>query len=163
MNRTSRAWWPLPLRILLGIGFMYHGYPKLFTSNGHRVFAGMLGEMGVPAPRLVSWVVGIVEFFGGVALILGAVVSVAAVLLIIDMLVALFTVHIHAGFSFLNVVATPAGPMYGLPGIEVNLLYIAGLLALVIGGAGPLSVDDALFRRARARPPATLPPREVHA
>jgi putative oxidoreductase len=163
MISTIRSWWPLPLRILIGIGFVYHGYPKLFSANGHHVFTGMLREMGVPAPQVTAWVSAIVEFFGGVALILGAAVSVATVLLIIDMLVALFTVHIHAGFSFLNVVATAEGPRYGLPGIEVNLLYVAGLLALLIGGAGPLSVDEALSHRVRARPPVTPPPREAHA
>jgi putative oxidoreductase len=41
------------------------------------------------------------------------------------------------------------------PGYEVNLLYIAGLLALILGGAGPFSIDRLLTRRKRE--PAAAP------
>lgn len=135
-------WAPIPLRLILGFAFMYHGYPKLFTQEGHEMFLGMLNNIGVPAAGLMSWVVGAVEFFGGLALILGAFVALAAALNVINMLVALFTVHLPNGFNFMNITGmTDQGPQFGMPGYEVNLLYIAGLLALVLGGAGALSVD----------------------
>ena len=79
----------MPLRLILGVGFLYHGAPKLFSAPDHQMFLGMLQGMGVPAAGLMAWVIGIVEVFGGLALILGAFVSVASALLIANMLVAL--------------------------------------------------------------------------
>lgn len=156
MEGKLQRWWPLPLRILLGIGFMVHGAPKLFSQAGHDGFAAMLQQLGVPLPALMAWVVGLVEFFGGIALVIGLFVAEATVLLAIDMLVAMFKVHLAAGFSFLNVTGTsPEGtPIYGMPGAEVNLLYLAGLVALFIGGPGPLSVEErALKPESKLRPP----------
>ncbi len=159
MNVKVDRYWPLPLRILLGIAFLFHGLPKL--GSGHAGFQGMLQGMGVPAPAAASWIVALVEVLGGVALIVGAFVSLAAVLLIIDMLVALFLVHLPNGFNFVNIVGmTAQGPRYGPPGVEVNLLYIAALLALLIGGPGPLSVDE---RAWKPESPLRLPWRHAHA
>src|SRR5439155_26995888 len=71
--------------------------------------------------------------------------------LIFSMLGAMFTVHIKYGFSAVNTMGlTPEGPQLGPPGYEINLLYIAGLVALILGGAGPLSFD-ALGSRRRQR------------
>ena len=123
----------LPLRLILGIGMVYHGWPKIFSSEGHDGFVGMLRDMiGVPFPELMAYVVGLVELFGGLALIAGAFVALVSIPLIINMLVAMFTFHLPNGFNFMN---QP-------PGVEVNLLYIAGLLALIFMGAGALSVDE---------------------
>ena len=134
---------PLPVRIIIGIGFVYHGFPKLFSSEGHTMFLGMLQQIGVPAAELMSWSVGVLEFLGGLALIAGVLVKITSVLLGIDMLVAIFTVHLPNGFSFMNITAmTENGPQFGMPGYEVPLLYIAGLFALVIAGAGPFSFDS---------------------
>jgi putative oxidoreductase len=139
---------PLPLRLILGFGLIYHGAPKLFTSSGHAMIQTMLTDLRIPAPGIMSWVVGIVEFFGGLAILLGAFVSLAALLAIINMLVAMFKVHLAAGFSFMNITGRTEGGglQFGMPGYEVNLLYIAGLAALAIGGAGPFSVDHYLDR-----------------
>ena len=148
MERNVRAYWAIPLRILLGIAFLYHGLPKM--GGGHAGFVAMLQGIGVPVPGFSAWVVALVEVLGGAALILGALVPVATVLLIIEMLVAMFTVHLPHGFGFVNVTGmSPQGPVFGMPGVEVNLLYIAGLLALLLGGPGPLSVDDRVMTRGR--------------
>lgn len=142
----------LPTRLILGFGFAFHGYGKLFSAEGHAGFVGMLQGIGVPAPEAAAWVVGAIEFFGGIALILGAFVGVVAVLQIGVMVVALFTVHLGAGFSFMNVIGMgEAGPQFGIPGFEINLLYIAGLSALLLGGAGALSVDRLLATLASRR------------
>jgi putative oxidoreductase len=59
-----------------------------------------------------------------------------------------FTVNIKYGFSAVNTIGlTPEGPQLGPPGYEINLLYIAGLVALILGGAGPLSIDALRSRR----------------
>lgn len=141
MNETISKYWAVPLRILIGIGFMIHGFPKL-SPGGHAGFAGMLQKMNFPAPELMAWVGGIVEAFGGLLLVIGLFTAEAAALLIVQMLVAMFKVHLPHGFSA------------GDGGIEVPFLYIAGLLALLVGGPGPLSVDEnVLDPKSKLRPP----------
>ncbi len=143
---------PLSLRLILGFSFAFHGFGKLFSAQGHDMFVGMLTGVGVPLPALTSWVVGSVEFFGGLALIVGAGIAVVGVAQLIVMLVALLTVHLPAGFSFMHIIGmTQSGPQFGLPGYEVNLLFIAGLVSLIVSGAGALSIDRLLTaRRANA-------------
>jgi putative oxidoreductase len=140
MQRTWNEWAPLPLRLILGFGFAFHGWEKV--ADGTQSFQGMLEMIGIPGGAATAWFVAILELVGGIALIAGAFVPIIAALLIGDMLVAMVTVHLPHGFSFMNVTGMGAdGPIFGMPGYEINLLYIAGLLALVIGGAGAYSVD----------------------
>ncbi|MCH8016933.1 MAG: DoxX family protein [Acidobacteria bacterium] len=132
----------------MGFGFVYHGFPKLFLPGEREAFVGMLRTIGVPQPGLMAWAVGALEFVGGLALIAGAFVVIFGSLLTINMLVALFTVHLPQGFNFMHMTGmTETGPTFGMPGYEVPLLYIAGLLVLVFGGAGALSVDRRRSRR----------------
>ena len=103
MHEKLSTWGSLPLRLILGISFIYHGYPKVSSAAGHQTFATLLAGIGIPAPDLTAWVVGVVEVGAGVALLIGAFVVCASVLLAIDMLVALFKVHLAAGFSLINI------------------------------------------------------------
>jgi putative oxidoreductase len=153
-NGLSRQW-ALPIRIILGLAFMVHGAPKLFDAAVHHQFQGMLGQLGVPAPALMSWVVGIVEFFGGACLVLGLFTWVASGLLIFDMVGAMVLVHLPQGFDAVHVKGmSDSGPIFGMPGYEVNLVYIAGLLALFVGGPGPISIDA---RARRGESPLSAP------
>ncbi len=148
MTKECSKWAPLPLRLIIGFGFVYHGFPKLFSAGGHEMFVGMLQNIGVPAAGIMAWAVGTVELLGGIALIVGVFGSIASALLIINMLVALFAVHLPNGFNFIHITGmTDAGPVFGMPGYEVPLLYIAGLLALFLRGPSHMSVDDALAQR----------------
>ena len=132
---------PLFLRLVLGFGFAFHGFGKLFPEGGHANFAGMLSGLGVPAPDLMAWFVGVLEFGGGIALILGLWVPILTALLTVNMLVAMFTVHLPAGFNFMNITGmTASGPLFGLPGFGGNLLYIAGLLSLFASGPGAYTI-----------------------
>jgi len=140
------AWAMLPLRLIIGFGFMAHGYAKL--SKGVDGFANILQTIGVPAPGLTAWATALIEFFGGLAILAGAFVPIVSIPLVIIILVALFTVHLPYGFSSIKLMAMTAdGPQFGTIGYELNLLYIAGLLALVLGGPSPFSVDAMLARR----------------
>jgi len=139
-------WAPIPLRLIVGYGFMEHGYAKL--SKGPDTFAGILQALGVPAPHLMAWATILVELCGGFAVLAGAFVAIASVPMAAVLLVALFTVHLPYGFSSIKLVAvTAAGAQFGPPGYEVSLLYLACLSALVMGGAGPFSVDGLIGRR----------------
>jgi putative oxidoreductase len=140
-GRWSR-WAPVPIRLVIGYGFMAHGWVKF--SRGPAAFAKLLAWTGSPLPLPTAWMSTLVELLGGFALFVGAFVEVMSVPLIIMMLVAMFTVHLRYGFSSINTVGvTETGPQFGPPGYEVNLLYIAGLLSLMLTGAGPLSMDRA--------------------
>ena len=102
----------------------------------------------VPLPLANAWLVTLLEIFGGLALLVGAFVAIVSVPLILSMLGAMFTVNIKFGFSAVNTIGlTPAGPQLGPPGYEINLLYIACLVVLILGGAGPLSIDALRSRR----------------
>jgi putative oxidoreductase len=151
LERRYSRWAPLFLRLVMGYGFMAHGWVKL--SRGPAKFQRLLEQLGVPFPHLTSWVVPLVEVLGGLAVLLGVAVAITAVPLIATMLVAMFSVHLKYGFSAINTIGlSPEGPIFGPPGYEVNLLYIAGLLALALGGAGAFSVDALMARRRPRRP-----------
>jgi putative oxidoreductase len=141
-----QRWVPIPIRIILGVGSMVHGWAKL--SRGPAAFAELLKQAHVPLPLANAWLVTLLEIFGGLALLLGAFVTIVSVPLILSMLGAMFTVNIKYGFSAVKTIGlTPEGPQFGSPGYEINLLYIAGLVALILGGAGPLSIDALRSRR----------------
>jgi putative oxidoreductase len=145
-RRLSAPWALLPLRIAIGAGFLLHGLAKL--NRGPEKFSLLLHQLGVPLPLPMAWLTTLTEIGGGVALIVGAFVTIAAVPLIVTMLVAMFTIHIHYGFSAVNTVGlSSAGPQFGPPGYEINLLYIAALLALALQGPSALSVDAARMTR----------------
>ena len=132
---------PLPLRLMLGFGFLVHGYPKLFTAEGHGSLAGTLSGLQIPIPVLSAYLIGAFEFFGGILLILGVAVRIVSALGVAEMLVAAAAVHAGAGFHFMNVVGvTESGLQYGLPGYEVNLLYLAGFLSLMLSGPGRIAL-----------------------
>ncbi|HXC37044.1 MAG TPA: DoxX family protein [Candidatus Acidoferrales bacterium] len=135
-----RKWAPLPLRLIVGYGFMSHGYAKLARGPEH--FAAILKSLGVPSPELAAWATVAVELLGGLAMLIGAFVALISMPMIIVMLTAIFTVHWRYGFSSIKLLAaTPSGAQFGPVGYEINLLYIAAIVVLVMGGAGPLSVD----------------------
>src|SRR5215831_4457133 len=143
-----RRWVPIPIRMILGVGFMVHGWAK--WNRGPAVFAELLKQAHVPFPLANAWMVTLLELFGGLALLMGAFVALVSIPLIFSMLGAMFTVNIKYGFSAVNTIGlTPEGPQLGPPGYEINLLYIAGLVALILGGAGPLSIDARRSRRRR--------------
>jgi len=101
----------------------------------------MLGGIGVPLPGLTAWGVGAVEVAGALAILLGVYVTLASGLLLVNMAVAAVAVHLAHGFNFINITGMgDQGPIFGMPGVEVNLLYIAALLALLLSGPGALSV-----------------------
>lgn len=122
------------MRLVIGYGFMVHGYAKL--SRGPENFAKVLDYIGVPFPQFMAWFVTVVELLGGFAMILGAFVVLLSVPLIFVHLVALSTVHLRYGFSSVNTIGmSPDGPLFGPPGFEVNLLYIGGILVIAALGA----------------------------
>lgn len=147
--RDLRTWAPIPLRLIVGYGFMQHGIAKLL--RGPEAFPAIVHAMGLPFPHLLGWATIAVEILGGAAVLLGAFVVPASLPMAVVLLVAMFTVHLPYGFSSIKLLAvTPDGARFGPPGFETDLLYLAALLALVLGGSGPWSIDGYRQRRRRS-------------
>ena len=144
-----RDWYAIPLRLIVGYGFMEHGYAKL--ARGPQAFADILHALGMPAPTVLAWATILVELIGGFAVLVGLQIPLASIPMAVVLLVAIFTVHLPYGFSSIKLLSvTAAGAHFGQPGYETDLLYLAGLAALVVGGSGPLALDR-LWLRARGR------------
>ncbi|MGN7201688.1 DoxX family protein [Arthrobacter sp. SAFR-044] len=135
MNKSALTTTALAaLRIILGFLFAAHGWQKFneWTIAGTQA---SFAKMGVPAADVVAPAIAVLELAGGIALILGILTRVVAALLVLDMLGALFLVHVQAGVFAAN------------GGYELVLLLAAASFALALTGAGRLSLDRALFGR----------------
>jgi len=114
----------LPLRLIVGGGLVVHGWLKL--SRGVEVFAAALAGLDIPAPHFMAWVTVVIELAAGAAIFLGAYVALMSLPVTIVLLVAMFKVHWQFGFSSIKFLAvTAAGPQFGKPGVECDLLYLA--------------------------------------
>ncbi len=127
-------------RLVLGIVFLAHGSQKMLGLFGGSGFSATMSffehGMGIPAP--LAFLAIAAEFFGGLGLVLGLLGRVAAFGIAVNMLVAIFTVHIKNGL-FMNWSGTQKGE-----GIEYHLLVLAIAAAVMIGGSGAWSVDGIL-------------------
>jgi putative oxidoreductase len=145
-SHTLAGWWALPLRIVVGYGFIAHGLAKLL--RGAPAFAAILHQLGTPVPVALAWATIVVELVGGLAVMIGAFVPAVSAPLIVVLLVAMFSVHLPYGFSSIKLIEiTATGARFGPPGYETDLLYIACLVALILGGTGPVSIDHLIDRR----------------
>jgi putative oxidoreductase len=118
--------------------------------KGPEAFIAILHAMGVPAPAVMGWATITIELLGGFLLFIGAFVTMVSLPTAAILIVAAVTVHLPYGFSSVKLVAvTSTGAKFGPPGYEVDLLYLACLATLVLGGSGPFSVDKVLTRQRR--------------
>ena len=118
------------LRLAVATIFIKHGAQKLFVYG----FAGITGafaHMGVPFPGVMGPFIGLLEFFGGIALVIGLLTRLIALGFVCDMLGAILLVQLKSGFSH----------------YEFEFLLLVSSLALVLTGAGEFSVDALLARR----------------
>ncbi|HLC50334.1 MAG TPA: DoxX family protein [Candidatus Nanoarchaeia archaeon] len=124
-NGKLNEWALALLRVVLGVLFTYHGYVKLFVPGGFKGTVAFFLAIGLPVPAYTALLVSVVEFFGGLALIVGLLTRWTSALLFVEMLVALFKVHLKNGFFI--------GSSYGY---EFVLLLLASLAVVYACGAG---------------------------
>jgi putative oxidoreductase len=141
-----RRWALVPLRVVIGIGFVVHGYAKLARGPSH--FAAIVAALDLPAPLALAWATTLVEIAGGVALLAGAFVAPVAVALGAVMVTAIVGVHLPYGFSSVRLVElTDAGARFGPVGYELPLVYVVALIALALAEPSPGSIDAWRARR----------------
>jgi len=127
----------LLVRLALGAVFIAHGYQKLFVA-GMDGTINLFRSMGVAVPELFGPLVAFVEFFGGIAIVLGLFTRYVALMLGIVMAAAIVQVKLSIGFI---------APMAGPPGYELDVALLACALLLLFAGPGALSLEKALFKR----------------
>src|SRR5882757_3530512 len=104
------AWYAIPLRLMVGYGFMEHGYAKL--ARGPESFVNILHAIGVPEPSLLAGLTILVELIGGFAVLIGAFIPLASIPMSSTRIVSpassdgsIFTVHLPYGFSSIKLEA----------------------------------------------------------
>lgn len=127
---------PLIVRLIVGTIMLAHGWEKLTQMTPAGFGEGMLAELGVPAPVVFGWAVTLVELVGGLALIIGAFTRIAALAVMTVLAGAVILVK-----SEIGLLAPMGAP---LPGAELDLALIAGLLAVLILGPGRPSIDHVI-------------------
>ena len=126
----AQGWGITVLRVVVGIVFLAHGGQKLFVWGFSNV-AGFFGQVGIPLPMLAAIVVTLVEFLGGLALVVGLFTRWVAIPLALNMLVATLTIHLRGGF-------------FVPEGVEFTLTLLAANVALALLGSGEASLDRLL-------------------
>jgi putative oxidoreductase len=137
---TSNDYTLTIVRLVLGVTFLMHGAQKMLGWFGGYGFHATMGfftqQMGIPAP--LAFLAICAEFFGGLGLLVGLLSRIAALGIIVNMLVAIATVH-HVNGFFMNWSGQQKGE-----GFEYHLLAIALAIVVLVKGAGAISVDRAI-------------------
>ena len=135
-KKNNMGGWSLALlRIVLGFIFLYHGYIKLFAKDVFPNTVTYFAGLGLPVPAYSALLVSVVEFAGGLFMVLGVVTRWSSALLLVNMLTAFFLVHLNKGF------------LVSEGGYEFVLALIAGLAAVLANGAGNLSLGKSFKNR----------------
>jgi putative oxidoreductase len=121
----------LALRLTVGAAFVLHGWPKIQNPMG------WMGDQ--PVPGFLQAAAAVAEFGGGIAWILGALTPLFSFLLVCNMTVATFMVHVKSGHPFVD--------QPGKPSAELAVVYLAVALLFLLAGPGKLSLDYLLFKK----------------
>lgn len=146
LDSITKRWALVPLRAVIGFGFMMHGYAKL--SRGPEHFAAIISALGLPAPTATAWLTTAIEIVGGLAVVAGAFLRPTSLVLAAVLITAIIGVHWQYGFSSVRLVElTDDGARFGPVGYELALIYLVALGALAASEPTPLSLD--LWRQRR--------------
>ena len=134
-SQKEVGWALLALRVITALFFIKFGYGKLFGTPGIEGFTGMLTMFEFPAPVLFAYLVGVAEFFGGIAMLFGVFTRFSAFWIAI---ITFFAWAKVKDFGFDPAILMPNGPFIG--GL-VDILALGPLLALMFSGPGIYSVS----------------------
>jgi len=119
---------PFVIRGCMGVIFAYHGWQKF--DRGLDGFNGFVDSLGVPLPEIVGPAVALLEFVGGIMLVVGLLTRIVAALLAIEMIGTTWLVKLDVGLI---------GEQGA--GAEIDVALWAGMVALVLLGPGILAID----------------------
>jgi putative oxidoreductase len=144
-----RPYGPAALRLCVGAVFLVHGAQKLFGLLGGPGISGtakLLASYGLPYSTPLAVAFGLVEFGGGVLLILGSLTLWVALALLVELGLIIWKVHYPHGFTLSG--GLPPGSGYSG---ELHLVMIGALLCLLLGGPGAWSIDERRMQNAEAQ------------
>ena len=121
------------IRFVAGAILVYHGYNKLFVTGVQPVADHVVTALGLPMPLAWAYLLGILEFFGGIALAVGFLTRPIALMLVVEFLIITFW-HFGNGYSF----SSAKG------GYEYPLVLLVLYIAIFFRGAGRCSIDRAI-------------------
>src|SRR3954452_1932410 len=133
-----RSYAPLPLRAAIGLGLILHGGIKLFVAGGHANIAYLTSQLGVPFADVMGWVVGVVEFGGGLGMLLGVWFKLATIANILNLGGLLVLGCIRGG------IPSPLPGGDPLPSFEEAFLILAAIVSLLLSGPGRFALRDLL-------------------
>ena len=136
----ERKWEWLPIlvaRVSLGLFFAVSGYNKLFVPEKHADLIHLMADIGMPFPEFTALFLAVVEFFGGLMLMVGFLSSIVCIALSIAMVVAIATVEIE------HVIPKGIGPLDWMSWFLYlpQVMYIILFAWLITTGPGKLSID----------------------
>src|SRR5712691_1798482 len=133
------------IRLCLGLLIARHGYPKLFEGAAPGLAAGIIPKLGLEPALAWAYLVGVVEFVGGLMLAAGLLTRLLAAALVIEFAVIVFAVKYANGFFAFTPRAIQPGFSGMVPGgFEFELFLGLCCLAFLFGGGGRLSIDRAI-------------------
>jgi putative oxidoreductase len=144
MLKQRNSWAPLPLRVVLGFGMMQAGYPKLFVSAGRANIAHLIEGLGIPFSHIIGWAVGLIEFVGGLGILLGALIAIAASLNALSIATLIVLSFLRGG------IPEPLPGRDPFPTYQLAILILSGMLTLAIGGAGRWSLESFIRMKEKA-------------
>ena len=125
------AWYAIPLRLIIGFGFLQHGYAKLV--RGPEAFIAILHAIGIPFAALLGWATIGVEIVGGLLVLVGSLVPLASVPMVVVLLVAIVTVHLPNGFSSIKLLSYDStGAHFWPAGLRDGLALFVGTARAVL-------------------------------
>lgn len=133
------------IRFWVGAGIARHGYPKIFEGGAAGLAGFLSGKLGLEPSLFWGWLVGCVEFGGGILIAIGLLTRLASFALVIEFTVIVFVVKWANGlFAFSPKAIQPGFPGMVPGGFEFELLLGLCCLAFLFGGGGKASVDHAI-------------------
>lgn len=133
MNDRLREWGMVPLRAVVALVFLMHGWQKVFDFGIHGV-ADMLTKLGFPMATFFAVLLMVIECAGGLAILLGFFARFTGFVLAVEMVIAIYVARLGGGFF------TPYG-------FEFELTLLGACLTLALAGAGGISMDAVLGKK----------------
>jgi len=132
LHRALAPYGYVVIRVAAGLILVPHGWGKLFGGAAPFVATNVIAKLGFPAPLALAYFLGILEFFGGIALAAGFLTRPIALMLTVEFAIVGFGWHIHNGYAF----SAPHG------GLEYPMFLMFIYFGILLRGSDRCSIDS---------------------